>query len=136
MSKNNNVDITGNLTRDVEVRYTPKGTAVADISIAINRKYKVDDETREETTYVDVTYWGRDAENVAKYFKKGDAIRAIGRLSLDQWEDKATGQQRSRLKVVGEDWGPASWHSSANKGRSDSAQSSTTREYQDDGIPF
>ena len=101
----NKVMLIGNITRDPEVRYTPKGTAVTDISLAINRTYSLDDgERREETTYVDVTYWGRQAEVIGEYMKKGRPIYVEGRLQLDQWEDKTTGQSRSRLKVVGDNF--------------------------------
>lgn len=105
MANLNKVMLMGNITRDPEIRYTPKGTAVTDISIAVNRSYTLDSgERREETTYVDVTFWGRQAEIIAEYMRKGRPIYAEGRLQLDQWEDKATGQSRSRLKVVGENF--------------------------------
>ncbi|NLT71845.1 MAG: single-stranded DNA-binding protein [Verrucomicrobiaceae bacterium] len=101
----NKVQLMGNLTRDPEVRYTPKGTAVTDIGLAINRNFSSDDgERREETTFVDITFWGRLAEVIGEYMKKGRPIYVEGRLQLDTWEDKTTGQQRSRLKVVGENF--------------------------------
>jgi len=101
----NKVQLMGNLTRDPEVRYTPKGTAVSDISLAINRNYTGEDGQRhEETTFVDITFWGRQAEVIGEYMKKGRPIYVEGRLQLDTWEDKNTGQQRSRLKVVGENF--------------------------------
>jgi len=101
----NKVQLMGNITRDPEVRYTPKGTAVTDISLAINRSFNSDDgERREETTFVDITFWGRQAEVIGEYMKKGRPIYVEGRLQLDSWEDKTSGQQRSRLKVVGENF--------------------------------
>lgn len=101
----NKVQLMGNLTRDPEVRYTPKGTAVTDIGLAINRNFSSDDgERREETTFVDITFWGRLAEVIGEYMKKGRPMYVEGRLQLDTWEDKTTGQQRSRLKVVGENF--------------------------------
>ncbi len=101
----NKIQLMGNITRDPEVRYTPKGTAVTDISLAINRNFSGDDgERREETTFVDITFWGRQAEVIGEYMKKGRPIYVEGRLQLDSWEDKTTGQQRSRLKVVGENF--------------------------------
>lgn len=101
----NKVMLIGNLTRDPEVRYTPKGTAVTDVGMAINRNFTLDDgERREETTFVDITFWGRQAEVIGEYMKKGRPLYAEGRLQLDQWEDKNSGQQRSRLKVVGENF--------------------------------
>lgn len=102
MASLNKVMLIGNLTRDPEIRYTPKGNAVADVAIAINRRYRVEDEVREETTYVDITFWGRQAETAAQYLKKGRPIFVEGRLQLDSWEDKNTGQKRSRLRVVGD----------------------------------
>lgn len=103
MASYNKVLLMGNLTRDPEVRYTPKGTAVAELGLAVNRQYTADNgEKREETTFVDVTLWGRQAEVAAEYLKKGRAVFIEGRLQMDSWEDKQTGQKRSKLKVVGE----------------------------------
>jgi single-strand DNA-binding protein len=98
----NKVMLMGNLTRDPEIKYTPSGTAVADISLAINRTFKVNEEKREETTFVDITLWGRIAEIVGEYCKKGNPLYVEGRLQLEQWDDKESGQKRSKLKVVGE----------------------------------
>ena len=101
----NKVMLIGNLTRDPEVRRTPKGSAVTDIGMAINRNFTLDDgERREETTFVDITFWGRQAEVIGEYMKKGRPMYVEGRLQLDQWEDRNTGQQRSRLKVIGENF--------------------------------
>ena len=100
----NRVVLMGNLTRDPQVRYTPGGTAVTDVSLAINR-YRTDKTTNqriEQTTFVDVTLWGRTAEIAGEYLEKGRAVMIEGRLQQNQWEDKQTGQKRSRLKVVGE----------------------------------
>ena len=94
----------GNLTRDPEVRYTTGGTAVTDVSLAINR-YRTDKNTNqriEETTFVEVTLWGRTAEIAGEYLSKGRPVLIEGRLQQDQWEDKETGQKRTKLKVVGE----------------------------------
>ena len=91
----NKVQLMGNITRDPEVRYTPKGTAVTDISLAINRSFNSDDgERREETTFVDITFWGRQAEVIGEYMKKGRPLYVEGRLQLDSWEDKTSGKQR------------------------------------------
>lgn len=94
----------GRLTRDPELRYTPKGTAVADLGMAINRFRGGGDggERTEETTFVDVTLWGRQAEIANQYLAKGREVFVEGRLQLDSWEDKSSGQKRSKLKVVGE----------------------------------
>lgn len=103
MASFNKVMIMGNLTRDPEIKYTPKGTAIADIGLAVNRNYTTDSgEKREEVTFIDVTLWGRVAEIVGEYCKKGRPLFVEGRLHLDTWDDKQTGQKRSKLKVVGE----------------------------------
>ena len=93
----------GNLTRDPELRYTPKGTAVAKIGLAINRVWTNEaGEKKEEVTFVDADVFGRTAENCGQYLKKGSSILVSGRLKLDQWDDKQTGQKKSRLGVVAE----------------------------------
>ena len=103
MANLNKVMLIGNLTRDPELRYTPKGTAVADIGMAINRVWTNDQgERQEETTFVDVTLWGRQAELAQQYLSKGRPVYIEGRLQMDTWEDKNSGQKRSKLKVVGE----------------------------------
>jgi len=102
MSNYNKVMVMGNITRDPEVRYTPKGTAVSDISLAVNRVSGTGDQRNEETTFIDVTLWGRQAELAGEYLQKGRPVFIEGRLQMDTWDDKATGQKRSKLKVVGE----------------------------------
>lgn len=103
MSSFNKVMIMGNITRDIELRYTPKGTAVTDLGIACNRVRMGDDGNKiEEVTFVDVTLWGRQAELANQYLGKGRGVFIEGRLHMDTWTDQQTGKQRSRLKVVGE----------------------------------
>jgi single-strand DNA-binding protein len=103
MASFNKVILMGNLTRDPELRYTPKGTAVAKLGLAVNRNWTSESgEKKEEVTFVDVDVFGRTAENVAQYMRKGRPILIEGRLRLDQWDDKQTGQKRSRLGVVAE----------------------------------
>ena len=103
MASFNKVILLGNLTRDPEVRYTPKGSAVCDLGIAVNRSYTLDSgEKREEVTFVDVVLWSRLAEIAGEYLKKGRPIFIEGRLQLDTWDDKQTGQKRSKLRVIGE----------------------------------
>lgn len=105
MASLNKVMLIGNLTRDPEVRYTPKGTAVTDIGLAVNRNYSTEGgDRREETTFVDITLWGRQAEIAGQYMKKGRPIYVEGRLQMDTWQDKQTGQNRSRLKIIGENF--------------------------------
>ena len=97
----NKVLLMGNLTRDPELKVTPKGTPVASFSLAINRKWKGEDGTEhEEVTYVDVEAWGKQAETIAKYMVKGRPLYVEGRLKLEQWEDKTTHEKRSRMKVT------------------------------------
>lgn len=101
MANFNKVILIGNLTRDPELRYTPKGTAIAKLGLAVNRTWRTETgENREETTFVDVDAFGRSAELIGQYLKKGRAIMIEGRLRLDQWEDKQSGQKRSKLGVV------------------------------------
>lgn len=101
MNGYNKVLLMGNLTRDPEVRYTPKGTAVATITLAINRSYTLDSgEQKDEVLFVDVDLWGRQAETAGQYLAKGRPLFVEGRLKQDSWEDKETKQKRSRLKVV------------------------------------
>jgi len=101
MASFNKVILMGNLTRDPEMRYTPKGTAVARLGLAVNRKYTTESgEAKEEVTFVDVDAWGKQAEVIAQYCRKGRALLVEGRLKLDQWDDKTTGQKKSRLGVV------------------------------------
>ena len=103
MASFNKVILLGNLTRDPEVRYTPKGTPVAELGLAVNRVYTAENgEKREEVTFVDITLWGRTAEIAGEYLKKGRPVFIEGRLQLDTWDDKQSGQKRSKLKVVGE----------------------------------
>jgi single-strand DNA-binding protein len=97
----NKVILAGNLTRDPELRYTPKGTAIAKFGLAVNRRWKGETgETKEEVTFVDVEAWNKQAEVIAQYLKKGQPFLVEGRLRLDQWEDKNTHQKQSKLKVV------------------------------------
>src|SRR5246127_3442554 len=103
MASFNKVILLGNLTRDPEVRYTPKGSAVCDLGLAVNRQYTLDSgEKREETTFVDVVLWARLAEIAGQYLKKGRPVFIEGRLQLDTWDDKQNGQKRSRMRVVAE----------------------------------
>ena len=101
MASFNKVILVGNLTRDPELRYTPKGTAIAKIGLAVNRVWTNEaGEKKEEVTFVDVDVFGRTAENVGQYMRKGRPILIEGRLRLDQWDDKQTGQKKSKLGVV------------------------------------
>jgi single-strand DNA-binding protein len=154
MASFNKVILLGNLTRDPEVRYTPKGSAVCDLGVAVNRVYTTDTgEKREEVTYVDVVLWSRLAEIAGEYLKKGRPIFIEGRLQLDTWDDKQSGQKRSKLRVIGETMqllgsrpggGTASAEagdegrqaSSGGKPSAPPAKSAAPAEPDDDEIPF
>lgn len=100
MASYNRVMLIGNLTRDPEVRYTGSGTAVSTLGLAINRRYTTRaGESREETCFVDIDVWDRQAENCQKYLSKGSPVFVEGTLQMDEWEDRETGQRRSKLKV-------------------------------------
>jgi len=97
----NRVTIAGNLTRDVDLKYTQSGAAIASFGIAVNRKWKdVNGSPKEDVTFLDITAFGKQAELLAQYLKKGNPLYLEGRLKLDQWDDKTTGQKRSKLGVV------------------------------------
>lgn len=101
MASFNRVILVGNITRDIELKYIPSGTAVTEITLAVNDKRKTQSgEWVEETTFVDVTLWGRTAEVASEYLSKGSSILIEGRLKLDTWETE--GQKRHKLRVVGE----------------------------------
>ena len=103
MADLNEVRVIGRLTRDPELRAIPNGQQVAQLGLATSRKYKGQDgEYREETTFVDVSCWGKLADAVARYVKKGGLIFVGGRLKFDSWDDKTSGQKRSKLSVVAE----------------------------------
>ncbi|MEO2046667.1 MAG: single-stranded DNA-binding protein [Pirellulales bacterium] len=100
MASYNRVVLVGNLTRDPELRYIPSGTAVSEIGLAINDRFKRNEQWVEETTFVDVTLWARTAEVANEYLSKGSSVLIEGRLKLDTWEKD--GQKRSKLRVIGE----------------------------------
>ena len=164
MASYNKVLLMGNLTRDPEVRYTPKGTAIASLGLAVNRRWTTETgEQKEEVTFVDVEVWGRQAETVGQYLSKGKPIFVEGRLKLDSWEDKESGQKKSKMKVVCErfqfigapdgraefkdqapsDEAPAQPARSAGQGgrpaappARDAAEPEPTAASEDDNIPF
>ena len=104
MASFNKVILVGNLTRDPETRYTPGGSAVCDIGLAVNRSWfdRNSNSRKEETTFIEVTLWGKSAEVAGEYLSKGRSVLIEGRLQLDTWQDKDSGQNRSKLKVVSE----------------------------------
>jgi single-strand DNA-binding protein len=104
MASLNKVMLIGNLTRDPEVRFTPKGNAVCDMGLAVNRRYlnEATGERVEEVTYLDIVVWNKQAELAGQYLAKGRSVYIEGRLQMDSWEDKATGQKRNKIKIVAE----------------------------------
>jgi len=146
MASVNKVILIGNITRDPEIKYIPKGTAVTDLGLAVNRRYNVDGEKREETAFIEVTFWGRQAEVASEYLKRGSTVYVEGRLQMDTWEDKQTGQKRSRLRVVAENfqllWGrqggqhTSPQHFEDASGFPSQPPSSSVKEEKEDDIPF
>jgi len=155
MASFNKVILMGNLTRDPEVRYTPNQTAVADIGLAVNHVWfdKASNQKKEETSFVDVTLWGRQAEVAGEYLSKGRSVLIEGRLKLDQWDDRESGKKRSKLKVVCENMtmvggrssgggGAPANHAAASKPNSapassvDSYYESPPATIPDDEVPF
>ncbi len=100
MASFNKVILMGNLTRDPDLRSTPSGSAVCELGLAMNRRYTVNGQEREESCFVDVTVWGKSAENCKRFLEKGSPVMVEGRLQLDQWEDRESGSKRSKLRVV------------------------------------
>ena len=100
MTSFNKTILLGNLTRDPDVRYTPNGAAVANFAIAVNRKYRQGDETKEEVSYIDIVVFGKQAESCGQYLHKGDGALIEGRMQQRRWEDKETGEKRSKVEVA------------------------------------
>ena len=139
MANLNKIQLIGNVTRDPEIKYTPKGVAVTDLGLAVNRIFTQNEERKEETTFVDVTLWGRVAEIAGEYAKKGRSIYIEGRLQLDTWEDKQSGQKRSKLRVVGESLQLLGQRGSQDQGSGDRTSSQGEvhpDSSKDDDIPF
>ena len=129
MSNLNKCMLMGRLTRDPELRYTPQGTAVTDLGLAINREFTAGTERRKETTFIDVTLWKRQAEVVCEYLRKGSPLYVEGRLSMDSWEGK-DGQKRSQLRVVAENFQFIGGRNEGESGYSGGGKQSTGGESQ------
>jgi single-strand DNA-binding protein len=139
MANVNKVILIGNVTRDIELKYTKKGTAVASASLALNRSFKNEQgEKHEEVTFVDVEFWGRVAEVVSEYVKKGSPLYVEGRLKQETWEDKESGGKRQRIKVVAENIQLLSSRGQKKSESVESAEGPVTRPLSsaDDDIPF
>jgi single-strand DNA-binding protein len=103
MANVNKVFLIGNLTRDPELRYTPGGAPVTDLGVAVNRYFNTKDgERREETLFIDVTVWNRQAENCCQFLRKGQPVHIEGYLRMDTWDDRNTGEKRSKIKIEAE----------------------------------
>lgn len=136
----NHCTLIGTLTRDPELKYTPKGTAIASFSLAINRTWKTEGgEKREEVSFIDCEAYGKQADIIGEYVKKGHPFCVLGRLKQDTWEDKQTQQKRSKIKVVVEDF---QFLAPANRGGGTTAPDPAdpgrppADEAQPDDIPF
>lgn len=141
MASLNKVLLIGNLTRDVEMRFTPSGTAVGPFGIAINRKFKdtKTGELRDDPTFVDIEVFGKTAELAQKYLSKGKPVFLEGRLKFDQWDDKQSGQKRSKLKVIAEQMqflGDGQKREAPKQERREEPQQPDDLEIQEENIPF
>lgn len=137
MASFNRVVLLGNVTRDIEVKYTQGGTAVTELGLAVNDRRKGQDgEWIEETTFVDVTLWGRTAEVAGEYVSKGQPILIEGRLKLDTWEKD--GEKRSKMRVVGETMQllGSKQEGGAPKQRSEKPKPGRQESFTDEEVPF
>ncbi len=149
----NKVFLMGNLTRDPDIKQTPTGDTVAELGVAVSEQFrsKSTNEVREVVTFVDVTVWGKVAENCGQYLKKGRPVFVEGRLVLDTWEDKETRQKRNRLKVRADRvqflYAPqkretngasmgADWTSQPSTGEPPTSEQSATTDATGDPLPF
>ena len=116
--------ITGNLTRDPELRNTPSGSSVCGFTVAVNRVFKdANGEQREDVSFIDCSAWGKLGEMISQYAKKGSGVLVSGRLDQRSWEDKNGGGKRSRVEIVVEDF---NFIGSANRDGSSSSYSSNS----------
>ena len=133
----NKVFLAGNMTRDPELRYIPSGAAVCEMGLAVSRKYRTKDgELREETLFINVTCWGKTAEFVGENFKKGRAVVVEGRLKSDSWEDKNTGQKRTKIEVTADRVQSLEWEDREGGARTKPAPRPIEEPVPEDDIPF
>jgi len=135
MTSFNKVILLGNLTRDPEVRYTPNGIAVASFAIAVNRKYKQGDETKEEVSYIDIVVFGKQAESCGQYINKGDSVLIDGRLQQRRWETEE-GQKRNKIEVVAQSVNFMPKRSSAGHGGHTQPETAPEAPVDEGDIPF
>lgn len=136
MASVNRVILIGNLTRDVELRFISSGTAVAEIGLAVNDRVKKGDEWIDETTFVDITLWGKTAETVSQYCQKGSPLFVEGRLKLDSWEKDGT--KHYKMRVIGERIQLLGKRGDSDGGQRQQrpSQQSQPETYGDEEIPF
>ena len=132
MANLNRVFLIGNLTRDPELKYTQSGLAVCEFGLAVNRKFRTNDQEREETLFVEITVFGRQAETANEYLTKGRPVFIEGRLKLDQWTS-AEGQKRSKITVIAERFQFLGGRSDSQPSRESPASPQSDA---DDDIPF
>ena len=133
MSDINNVILIGNLVRDVELRYTNTGTAMSKMAIAVSEKRKTQDGLKEETSFIDITLWGKAAESLSQYLKKGKKIAVIGKLKQSRWEQD--GQNRSKLEVFANNIQLLGGKSDNQQNNQQAQNNSQPQRFEDD-IPF
>ena len=122
MASFNKVILIGNLTRDIELKYLPKGTAVCNLSLAVNRRWKTESgEEKEDVYFAECKAFGKQAETIAQYVKKGHPLMVEGRLTREEWDDKKTGEKRSTTRIMIETF-------QFLKGRDEGAASAPRRE--------
>ncbi len=139
--------VAGNLTRDPETRATPSGAQVTNFSIAVNRSFKGSDGSQQEqVSYLECVAWGRTGETIAQYTKKGSSLLVTGRLEQRSWDDKNTGQKRSRTEIIVEDFaflgggnggngGGSSYGSNTGSSRSSSRATKSNDDFVPDDLP-
>lgn len=125
----NKIILVGNLTRDIELRYSQNGTAIANTAIATSRKFTINGEKKEETLFIDITFFGRSGEVANQYLRKGSKILVEGRLSFEQWVDQTSGQKRSKHSVIVETMQMLDTKDSVDNDRSQNTGSSAPVEY-------
>lgn len=138
MSAGNTVTIVGNVTREPELRFTASGQAVTNLSIAANRRWqnKTTNEWEEATSFFDVTVWGQHAENVAQSIPKGCRIIVTGRLDQRTWEDKVSGDKRSKVEIVADEIAPSLRWATCQVNKTERQTPAAKPAYTDDEEPF
>ena len=132
----NKIVVVGRLTRDPELRFTPNGSAIVKFSIAIGRSYTVNNEKKDEVSYVDVTAWGKFAEMIGQYYKKGQRVAIDGKLQQSRWEQD--GQKKSKIEIVADNIQPLSFNDDqgSNPDQQQSTPAAPSQQSSPDGNPF